>query len=277
MERAAARYILLIAMAVPAGTQQAAVWKEFSLTPAANLSAPLEKTVEWTYEPTGGKVAYASCCPWLDVEGSFSRVGNDVWSLRANGISLKSLLARVEGLPQIRIVAPDWMTEDRYAVTAQVSDEYRLRLRRREESEGGPQGEVRALVRHELQERLQLKMHREMRAVPVYVLMAGAAAKLGQDADVQAGGSQVWARDGSFRVVNGSQAILLNWLQNVVKRPVYGADLPGGAYRFEVTWKAGNERSLATALWEQLGLMMIEDQREVEFLVVEYGLKPEWR
>jgi hypothetical protein len=44
-----------------------------------------------------------------------------------------------------------------------------------------------------------------------------------------------------------------------------------------VKWKAGNDRSLATSLWEQLGLALIEDKRELEFLVVEYGLKPEWR
>jgi uncharacterized protein (TIGR03435 family) len=266
-----------MAMAAPACAQEAAIWKEFSLTPAENLSAPLEKTVEWTYEPTGAKVTYASCCPWLDVEGSFSRVGNDVWSFRAKGISLKSLLARLKDVPQIRIVAPDWMTEERYTVTAQVSDEFRLRLRRREDSPGGPQDEVRALLRGELQDRLQLTMHRETRTVPVYVLKAGAATKLGQDADVQVGGLQVWARDGTFRVVNGNQTILLNWLQNVVRRPVFGADLPGGTYRFEVKWGAGNERSLATALWEQLGLALIEDRREVEFLVVDYGLKPAWR
>jgi hypothetical protein len=100
---------------------------------------------------------------------------------------------------------------------------------------------------------------------------------LGQDIDEHAGGLQAWARDGSFRVVNGNDAILLNWLQNTLKRPVSGADLPRGAYRFEVKWKAGNDRSLATSLWEQLGLALIEDKRELEFLVVEYGLKPEWR
>ena len=47
---------------------------------------------------------------------------------------LPRLLARMEGLPQVQIIAPDWMTLDRYALTAQVSDEYRLRLRRRSRS-----------------------------------------------------------------------------------------------------------------------------------------------
>jgi uncharacterized protein (TIGR03435 family) len=212
----------------------------------------------------------------LDVEGSFSRVGNDAWSLRANGISLKSLLALMEELPQIRIVAPDWMTADRYAFLAQVSDDYRLHLRRREDSEAGPAEELRALVRREFQERLQLKMHREFRRAPVYVLKAGPSPKLGVE-PVEASGLQIWARDGSFRMVNGNAAILLNWLQNVVKRPVSGADLPRGPYHCEVKWRPGDVRSLATALWEQLGLSLIEDTRELEFLIVEYALKPEWR
>ena len=283
MEHAAVRRTVFLALllTVAAAGQDPAVWKQFSLTPAGRLSTPLEKTVEWIYEPVGAKVAYASCCPWLDVEGSFSRLGTDAWSLRASGVSLKSLLARIEGVPQARILAPDWMTSDRYAFTAQVSDDYRLHLRRRDPTEFGPGPELRALVRRELQERLQLKMHREFRMAPVYVLKAGEAPKLGvapasSHAD-HAGGLQAWAGEGSFRMVNGSEAILLNWLQNVLKRPVFGADLPAGAYRCEVKWKPGNQRSLATALWEELGLALIEDTRELEFLVVEYGLKPEWR
>jgi uncharacterized protein (TIGR03435 family) len=269
------RAIVLLWCVSAAIGQQPAVWKEFSLTPAGRLSRPLEKTVEWTYAAAGSKVVYAACCPWLDVEGEFTRVGNDAWSLRANGVSLKSLLARLTGLPQVRIMAPDWMTRERYTLLAHVSDEYRLHLRRRDDSEGTPGGELRALVRRELEERLQLRMHRERRMVPVYVLKGGDAPKLGQTADP--GPLQASARDGAFRIVNGSEPILLNWLQNLVERPVFGADLPRGFYHFEVKWKAGNNRSLATSLWEQLGISLIEDTRELEFLVIDGGIKPEWR
>jgi uncharacterized protein (TIGR03435 family) len=120
-------------------------------------------------------------------------------------------------------------------------------------------------------------MHRELRTIPVYILKAGEESKLVQSSEQTATGLHVWARDGMFRVVNGYPSMLLTWLQNVAQRPVFGADLPEGVYRFEVKWKPDNMRSLSTALWEQLGLALIEDQREVEFLVVDYGLKPEWR
>ena len=263
---------------------QPPLWKEFSLAPAAKLDKPLEKTVEWTFEPSGSKVAYPACCPWLDVEGGFGRLGNDPWSLHANGTSIKSLLSRMEGLPQVRIVAPDWMTRERYELKAVVSDEYRLRFRRREEGVKGPREELRILVKQELVDRMQIRMHRERRDTTVSVVkaMEGTTPKLGQ-ADAGswrgdgAGGLQAWARDGAFQTTNANDFILLTWLQNVVKRPVYGEGLPAGPYRIEVHWKAGNARSLATALWEQLGLALVEDRREVEFLVVDYALKPEWR
>src|SRR5881394_2261286 len=98
------------------------LWKEFSLVPATKSNKPLERTVEWTFAEAGSKVVYPACCPWLDMEGGFGRMGTDPWSLRADGISIKSLLARMEGVPQVQVIAPDWMTRDRYALTARVSD-----------------------------------------------------------------------------------------------------------------------------------------------------------
>ena len=267
------RALILLVCTSTAIAQQPTVWKEFSLAPGIATHGPFGRTIEWVYPDTGSKVEYAACCPWLDVEGSFSRIGTDAWSLRANGVSLKSLMARLTGLPQVRIIAQDWMSHDRYALIAQVSDDYRLRLRRRDDTESGPAEELRTLIRRELEERLQLRMHRETRKVPVYVVRGGASSKLGQS-DAPDGGMQAWAHDGTFRVVNGSEPILLNWLQNTLQRPVFGADLPTGAYRFDVKWKEGNNRSLATALWEQLGLALIEDTRELEFLVIDYGMKP---
>src|SRR5258707_6929178 len=100
-------------------------WKEFSIVPAGKLSKPLEKTVEWTFPEAGSKVVYAACCPWLDVEGGWGRVANDPWSLHANGTSIKRVLSRLEGLPQVRSLAPAWMTRDRYDVTAHGLDDYR--------------------------------------------------------------------------------------------------------------------------------------------------------
>jgi uncharacterized protein (TIGR03435 family) len=260
-----------------------ATWKEFSIAPAGKLDKPLEKTVEWTFEEAGSRVAYPACCPWLDVEGGFRRIANDPWSLQANGVSIKSVLSRLEGLPQVQIVAPEWMTRDRYSVTAQVSDAYRLQLRRRDKAVNGPRAELWALMQKELLERLQLKMHREEREASVYVLRPaeGAVPKLGQGGAYHAGETpislHVWARDGAFETSNGNDFILLTWLQNVLKRPVLGKGLPAGPYQFFLKWMPGDDQSLVQALHDRLGLDLVEEKRRLPFLVVEYALKPEWR
>jgi uncharacterized protein (TIGR03435 family) len=259
------------------------VWKEFTLARTVKLDKPLERTVEWTFAAADTKVAYPACCPWLDVEGSFARVGNDPWSLRANGISIKSLLARMEGIPQMRIIAPDWMTTERYSLTAVVSQEHRLHLRRRETGATSPREELRQLIEKELADRLQIHMHRENRAVPVYLLktVEGVAPKLGQEesgewqGDAHRVGLKVWAREGAFESTNANDFIVLTWLQNALKRPVLGQGLPPGPYRFALKWVAGDDRSLATALWEQLGLALMEEQRGLDFLIVDSGFRPE--
>jgi hypothetical protein len=88
-------------------------------------------------------------------------------------------------------------------------------------------------------------------------------------------GLHIWARDGAFRSVNANDFIVLTWLQNVVQEPVLGAGLPRGPYRLELQWTTGDRASLVSALGE-LGLDLTEEKRSLEFLVVEYALKPEW-
>ena len=268
--------ILLAGCGIAAG--QTVVWKEFTLAPAGKLDKPLERTVDWIFEPAGSRVVYPVCCPWLDVEGRFGRLQNDPWSVHAAGISIKSLLARTSGVPQLRIVAPDWMSQERYDLTAVVSDDYRLQLRRRDEAPPNPREELRSLLERELTDRLQIRTRREKREVPVFVLktVPGTAPAVDDDG-VRDGPRRLWARDGAFQSINANDIILLTWLQNVVQRPVYGESLPAGPYRCELRWKAGDVRSLATALWDQLGLVLVEQNREIEFLVVEAAQKPEWR
>src|SRR5947208_4183868 len=113
----------------------------------------------------------------------------------------------MEGVPQVQVIAPDWMTRDRYALTARVSDEVRLQLRRREDSAPNVRDELRRLVAREIVERMQIRMHRESRSVPVYVLRPrqGETPQLGHG-DVE-GALQAWAADGAFQSVNANDAV----------------------------------------------------------------------
>lgn len=92
--------------------------------------------------------------------------------LRAGSISLKSLIGIAAGAPEARILGPDWMDSERYAITATLSDEKRLRLRTRSEDDGRLAVEFRTMLTEELAQRFQLQYHREMRDRLSYTLQA---------------------------------------------------------------------------------------------------------
>src|SRR4051812_44615936 len=59
---------------------------------------------------------------------STGKVPTDVYNvpqgmLRASSISLRSLIGIIAGVPVARIVGPDWMDTEQYAVVATVPDE----------------------------------------------------------------------------------------------------------------------------------------------------------
>ncbi len=67
--------------------------------------------------------------------------------LRADGIPLVRALARAYGLPEHRIIGPDWLDTERYAIVAQVDD-----LK-----------DFQPLFQQELTARFKMVAHREMR------------------------------------------------------------------------------------------------------------------
>src|SRR5215469_900528 len=98
--------------------------------------------------------------------------------LRADSISLKSLIGIAAGVPEARILGPDWMDTERYAITATLSDESRLRLRRRSEDVDGLAVEFRTMLTEELGQRLHLQYHREMRDRLSYTLRHAAGRQM---------------------------------------------------------------------------------------------------
>jgi hypothetical protein len=55
----------------------------------------MAKTVEWAYPETGSQVVYLACCPWFDLDGE-GAISRDVWSLHSDGVTIKSLLSRID-------------------------------------------------------------------------------------------------------------------------------------------------------------------------------------
>src|ERR1035437_2803618 len=82
--------------------------------------------------------------------------GRSRGGIRAEGILLKRALAWAWGLPEHRIIGPEWLAEQRYALSALVND---------------PQ-DLEPLLREEFTTRFKMAACLETNEMPVYVLRA---------------------------------------------------------------------------------------------------------
>ncbi len=84
----------------------------------------------------------------------------------ATGFSLKMLVGRGYGVPEQRVLnAPAWGESERYDIEAKAP-------------EGAPQGQIQPMLQGLLQDRFQLKAHRETRELPVYELVVSKPGKM---------------------------------------------------------------------------------------------------
>jgi uncharacterized protein (TIGR03435 family) len=203
--------------------------------------------------------------------------------LRASSISLRSLIGLVAGVPMARIVGPDWMDTEHYAVVAELSDESRLRLRTRSPDDASVGEEFRSMLTQELVRHFHLEFHRETRDGLSYTLRsAGGPLKLRSVPPCErfrlfsnraAAGrtATLEARSVTFRGI-------ANWLQDYLKCPVAAdTSLPSGNYDFRLKWRSKDQPSLFDALKEQLGLELVEDPRSQEYFVVDRVERPALR
>ena len=72
-----------------------------------------------------------------------------------------------------RIVGPDWMDSEHYAVAATLSDESRLRLRTRSPDDASIGEAFQSMLTQELEQRFHLEFHRETRRPHLYPPVCG--------------------------------------------------------------------------------------------------------
>ena len=193
---------------------------------------------------------------------------------------------------------PDWIDKDRWDIVAKA------------EGDPSPQ-QMLPMVETLLIERFKLVAHREMRDVPIYVLvLAKTDGRLGSQLKPSSTDCQVWlaelrARGGapppagspvrcgirfiSGRVIGNAMRIadLARNLSGVAGRMVVDKTGLTGAYDFEMTFTPdpapGDGRtpqslseggSLFTALQEQLGLKLEAQRGSIEFFVIDSAERP---
>jgi uncharacterized protein (TIGR03435 family) len=173
--------------------------------------------------------------------------------------------------------APNWASTEIFDISANT------------ERESASMHEARQMLQQLLADRFQLKVHHEMKELPVYVLLPG---KNGQRLTLSARGPCANASRGGqspgmlFALgmlasckPNMSMAALAEWISRDADRPVLDRTGIDGGQVFELQWAAGplsssGGPSLSTAVQEQLGLRLEATRSVVEVLAIDNVQRP---
>jgi uncharacterized protein (TIGR03435 family) len=196
-------------------------------------------------------------------------------SLTYLNITLGEFIQMAYDVKRYQIAADDWIASpaaDRYDIVAKAAAP-------------ASESELRQMLVPLLAERFRLRLHRETRVLPVYVLVqakGGAKLKAGD------GGAQYVSPDsgGGFRFQNYPMAALAEMLSlmRTVGRPVINRTGLDGRYTFNANLQdlpAGanaedlkvavmqSDTAVFGALESQLGLKLNPDRQPIDFLVVD--------
>jgi uncharacterized protein (TIGR03435 family) len=155
--------------------------------------------------------------------------------------------------------------------------------------------QVRPMLRTLLEERFQLKVHRETREIPIYGLVVGKSGPKLQESAADAKNSLsvlVGGIKGEMKAGKESMARLAVFLSTEAGRPVIDQTGLSGEYDVKLQWTRdqpqlipgtssaagvadpGDAPSLFTAVQEQLGLKLEPKKGPVETIVVDHAEKP---
>jgi uncharacterized protein (TIGR03435 family) len=175
-------------------------------------------------------------------------------------------LARAYEVKGYQIDGPSWIKTERYDIVAKAPD-------------NTPKDQILIMLQALLTERFQLKLHREQREMPVYLLVIGKRAPKFQKSE----GPAVWtAIDGRRVLKNHTMIQLAEMLTRVVERPVLDRTGLQGAYTIPLEDSfeelGGLSRSDAPSqsiftLLEAIGLKLESRHQPVEVIVVDSGNK----
>ena len=176
--------------------------------------------------------------------------------IRADAISLKNVIALAYDLPPVRVIAPAWLSERRYSLTALVP----------EDAVNDGARSWRPLLQQELTSLLRLETHIEQRPFDVLVLTAPVTPRLTTS---PGGGLSVWVQERRARFLNATMSDLAQVLHGIVGMPVVDETGIRGAYDMEFGWREDRVLSTTATLDEQYGLRLVPGRRDLETLIVD--------
>jgi uncharacterized protein (TIGR03435 family) len=173
-------------------------------------------------------------------------------TMRANGVTLKNLVAIAHDMPPVRVIAPAWLADTRYSINAiaglDASDSFR------------------SFLHQELQQRMQLKTHVEVRPFDVFVLTAGDAPRLERSAG---GKLSMSFGERNVQLLDASMANLASALQTILGKPVIDETGITGVYTMRFGWEDDRLASVTAVLRDRFGLRLSSGTRDMEALIVD--------
>jgi bla regulator protein blaR1 len=208
----------------------------------------------------------------------------------STGTTLKLLMTEAYGVRDFQIFGgPGWLNTDRWDIVAKAEDV----------ADRIPIEQFRPMLRVLIEDRFQLKVHREMKEMPAYVLLVG---KSGSKLQANSGGPGPMLRMGRGELTGkkASMAMVLQVLSQQLGRPLIDKTGLTGEYDFTLQWTpepgqggfaggppggppgagpeppppAADGPSIFTAIQEQLGLRLDSQKVPVETIVIDSVEKP---
>lgn len=207
---------------------------------------------------------------WRTTPDGFATRGDTVDSfvLKAYGLTMSS---QISGLPK-------WCESETFDVDAKMDEETTEALKKLSPKERMEQGEQ--MMRQLLADRFQLKVHHEMRELPIYALViVKGGPKLTEAPANEVGGGSYGSNGMALR--SARIASLADILSGKVGRLVVDKTGLTGLYDMTLKWtpdgqpeSADSGPSIFTALEEQLGLKLVPAKAPVDTVVVDHVEKP---
>ena len=175
------------------------------------------------------------------------------------GVSLCHILADAYHVPENRIDAPAWCETARYDVSV-ITPQNQENLRW-------------PLLKESIEAGFQLKLHKEFKDTAVYVLkkIDGRSPILKEASSKGTGHSNP---NGDLEAFGSPMSRLTQVVQEVLSKDVLDETGLTGIYDYHLKWDGKQSMSIVSALREQLGLELVEQQRQEEHLVVDSAQEP---
>jgi uncharacterized protein (TIGR03435 family) len=175
-------------------------------------------------------------------------------AIRSDGMTMALVLSVAYAIPRTRIIGPDWLNQDMFAITAVTP------------ADGSES--LRGLLQQELRNRLAAAVHEEEREFAAYVLTAGNGKARLVPAAGRENSNYVHERDLESR--QATLADLCGVQQGILGKAVVDETGIAGRYDFTLSWGDSMERTVTEALDTKFGLTLSPAKRRLPALVIDH-------